>query len=197
MCTTRHTWHSIHHIHSIPDIQNIYTIIPELPYTISISYLTYWIPYACDIWHTIIIYISYLTYQIHIHIIPESPYTISISHMTYWIPYTYNIWHTIYHIQIIPDIPNTCTYHTWHITCVLGSLLPPGWLCCIKCKQPVNSSWHKCPKVTWDSFFPLCPNSLLVLVSLSAVLFLTFLDTIVCGLVQCGAPPEQAGYNAV
>jgi len=28
----------------------------------------------------------------------------------------------------------------------IASLLPPGWLCCVKCKQPVNSSWHKCPK---------------------------------------------------
>lgn len=27
------------------------------------------------------------------------------------------------------------------------SLLPPGWLCCNGCSQPVNSSWNKCPKV--------------------------------------------------
>lgn len=28
----------------------------------------------------------------------------------------------------------------------IASLLPPGWLCCVGCAQPVNSCWNKCPK---------------------------------------------------
>jgi hypothetical protein len=28
----------------------------------------------------------------------------------------------------------------------IASLLPPGWVCCPGCAQPVNAAWHKCPK---------------------------------------------------
>ena len=43
------------------------------------------------------------------------------------------------------------------VTGMVRSLLPPGWICCTGCHQPVNATWNKCPKVSSPNPSPPAP----------------------------------------